>query len=96
MWDQDQETAGQSPLGGTKVAWGGPPLQPKHGRNRQRFDLAVTRIASWSGVTVTVEDPLYVRHGPTAQLAASRGPGVRRAKPSPVTLTVSRRTAMAL
>jgi catechol 2,3-dioxygenase-like lactoylglutathione lyase family enzyme len=39
VWDQDQETAIQSPHGGTKVAWGGPPLRPKVGRNRQRFDL---------------------------------------------------------
>jgi catechol 2,3-dioxygenase-like lactoylglutathione lyase family enzyme len=40
VWDQDQETAIQSPHGGTKVAWGGPPVAPKTGRNRQRFDLA--------------------------------------------------------
>jgi catechol 2,3-dioxygenase-like lactoylglutathione lyase family enzyme len=41
VWDQDQETAIQSPHGGTKVAWGGPPVAPKAGRNPQRFDLAV-------------------------------------------------------
>ncbi|MBM0278663.1 VOC family protein [Micromonospora tarensis] len=40
VWDQDEETAIQSPRGGTKVAWGGPPLAPKLARNRQRFDLA--------------------------------------------------------
>jgi len=40
VWDQDQETAIQSPHGGTKVAWGGPPVSPRHGRNRQRFELA--------------------------------------------------------
>jgi predicted enzyme related to lactoylglutathione lyase len=41
VWDQDQETAIQSPHGGTKVAWGGPPLAPKEPKNRQqRFDLA--------------------------------------------------------
>jgi hypothetical protein len=40
VWDQNQETAIQSPHGGTKVAWGGPPLDPKEERNRQRFDLA--------------------------------------------------------
>jgi catechol 2,3-dioxygenase-like lactoylglutathione lyase family enzyme len=40
VWDRDQETAIQSPQGGTKVAWGGPPVAPKVGRNRQRFDLA--------------------------------------------------------
>jgi catechol 2,3-dioxygenase-like lactoylglutathione lyase family enzyme len=40
VWDQDEETAIQSPQGGTKVAWGGPPVAPKEGRNRQRFDLS--------------------------------------------------------
>jgi catechol 2,3-dioxygenase-like lactoylglutathione lyase family enzyme len=40
VWDQDEETAIQSPHGGTKVAWGGPPVAPKTARNRQRFDLA--------------------------------------------------------
>jgi hypothetical protein len=39
VWDQDEETAVQSPLGGTKVSWGGPPVEPQHGRNRQRLDL---------------------------------------------------------
>jgi len=41
VWDQDEETAVQSPQGGTKVAWAGPPVAPKYGRNRQRFDLAL-------------------------------------------------------
>jgi len=41
VWDEDEETAVQSPHGGTKVAWGGPPVTPKHGRNRERFDLVV-------------------------------------------------------
>jgi hypothetical protein len=40
VWDEEGETAIQSPHGGTKIAWGGPPLNPKNGRNRQRFDLA--------------------------------------------------------
>ncbi|GAB3332728.1 hypothetical protein GCM10027452_06090 [Micromonospora halotolerans] len=39
VWDQDEETAIQSPHGGTKAAWGGPPVAPKKARNRQRFDL---------------------------------------------------------
>lgn len=43
VWDKDQETAVQSPHGGTKVAWGGPPVAPKAGRNRQRFDLTLAR-----------------------------------------------------
>jgi catechol 2,3-dioxygenase-like lactoylglutathione lyase family enzyme len=44
VWDHDEETAIQSPHGGTKVAWGGPPLTPKDGRNRQRFDLAADDV----------------------------------------------------
>lgn len=44
VWDQDEETAVQSPLGGTKVSWGGPPVEPKHDRNRQRFDLVADDV----------------------------------------------------
>jgi catechol 2,3-dioxygenase-like lactoylglutathione lyase family enzyme len=40
VWDQDQETAIQSPHGGTKITWGGPPLSPRPGKNRLHFDLA--------------------------------------------------------
>lgn len=40
VWDQDEETAIQSPRGGTKITWGGPPVAPKTGRNRLHFDLA--------------------------------------------------------
>jgi len=40
VWDRDGETAIQSPHGGTKVAWGGPPVAPRAERNRQRFDLS--------------------------------------------------------
>jgi catechol 2,3-dioxygenase-like lactoylglutathione lyase family enzyme len=39
VWDEDQETAIQSPQGGTKVAWGGPPVAPHVATTRQRFDL---------------------------------------------------------
>jgi len=40
VWDQDQETAIQSPRGGSKITWGGPPVNPKTGKNRLHFDLA--------------------------------------------------------
>ena len=40
VWDQDEETAIQSPLGGSKIAWGGPPVRPKTGKNRLHLDLA--------------------------------------------------------
>jgi hypothetical protein len=42
VWDENEETSIQSPLGGTKVSWGGPPVAPRRGRNRQRFDLLTT------------------------------------------------------
>lgn len=37
VWDQDEETAVQSPHGGSKVTWSGPPLMPRHGRDRLRL-----------------------------------------------------------
>src|SRR6478672_8653016 len=40
VWDQDEETAIQSPAGGAKIAWGGPPVRPRSGRNRMHFHLA--------------------------------------------------------
>ena len=40
VWDQDQETAIQAPSGGSKIAWGGPPLMPQEGKNRLQLDLA--------------------------------------------------------
>ncbi|MFB8115908.1 VOC family protein [Streptomyces sp. NPDC056465] len=39
VWDQDEETAIQSPDGGTKITWGGPPVARKTGTNRLYFDL---------------------------------------------------------
>jgi hypothetical protein len=46
VWDHDEETAIQSPEGGTKISWGGPPVAPKHGRNRQRFEVATTDLVA--------------------------------------------------
>ncbi|MBC2932449.1 VOC family protein [Nocardioides sp. zg-1228] len=37
--DEDGETAIQPPGGGPKIAWGGPPLDERRGRNRMWFDL---------------------------------------------------------
>jgi predicted enzyme related to lactoylglutathione lyase len=40
VWDQDEETSIQSPAGGTKVSWGGPPRLPLYGaRDRLRLEL---------------------------------------------------------
>jgi len=50
VWDENEQTAVQSPLGGTKIswdAWGGPEVEPKKlGGNRQRFDLVTADPAS--------------------------------------------------
>jgi predicted enzyme related to lactoylglutathione lyase len=40
VWDQDEETAIQAPHGGSKIAWGGPPVAPKTGKNRWHLDIA--------------------------------------------------------
>jgi catechol 2,3-dioxygenase-like lactoylglutathione lyase family enzyme/predicted enzyme related to lactoylglutathione lyase len=40
VWDQDEETAIRSPHGGPKVTWGGPPLDPKTGKERLHLDVA--------------------------------------------------------
>ncbi len=40
VWDQDEETAIQSPRGGSKITWGGPPVGPKTGKNRLHLDIA--------------------------------------------------------
>jgi hypothetical protein len=37
VWDENEQTAVQSPLGGTKISWDA--WGRKYGRNRQRFDL---------------------------------------------------------
>lgn len=49
VWDENEQTAVQSPLGGTKISWdswGRPPVERKAGRNRQRFDLVTAGPAS--------------------------------------------------
>lgn len=47
VWDQDQETAIQSPNGGTKITWGGPPVAPKTGTNRLFFELTLPAATDW-------------------------------------------------
>ena len=49
VWDQDQETAIQSPRGGSKIAWGGPPERPKTAKNRLHFDIAPSASGDQQG-----------------------------------------------
>ncbi|WP_146826903.1 VOC family protein [Aeromicrobium flavum] len=39
VWDEGDETAIQSPHGGTKISWGGPPVMDKPEKNRWHLDL---------------------------------------------------------
>jgi catechol 2,3-dioxygenase-like lactoylglutathione lyase family enzyme len=39
VWDQDDETAIQSPAGGSKISWGGPPYGSRAGADRWTYEL---------------------------------------------------------
>ncbi len=45
VWDQHEETAIQSPGGGSKISWGGPPYTERTGTQRWRWHLAPLRGA---------------------------------------------------
>jgi catechol 2,3-dioxygenase-like lactoylglutathione lyase family enzyme len=45
VWDRDQQTAVQSPEGGTKLSWDVRPGPPNYGSRRQRLDLASSDLA---------------------------------------------------
>lgn len=85
VWDQDEETAVQSPDGGTKVAWGGPPLAPKVGPNRQRLELTC-------GGDVQAEADRLVALGASRLDAASRERAALLADPDGNELVLRPRT----
>jgi hypothetical protein len=80
--DQDQETAVQSPLGGTKLAWGGPPVLPVDGAEPQHFDLVVV------DGTLAAEVDRLLELGASRHGAAGRS-GVVLADPDGVPFRVS-------
>ena len=43
IWEEGEETAIQSPAGGTKIAWSGDPVNPMTDRQRQYFVVSVAR-----------------------------------------------------
>jgi hypothetical protein len=55
VWDQDEETAIQSPRGGTKVAWGGPPVAAPDVKPRQHLHIVVAAGAQAAEVQRLVE-----------------------------------------
>ncbi|GIF41587.1 VOC family protein [Actinoplanes xinjiangensis] len=66
VWDENEETAIQSPKGGTKITWGGPPLDPRTGKNRLSYDLTgsddgeIRRLIAL-GATHLEEGPGWIR-----------------------------------
>lgn len=57
VWDEGEQTAVQSPLGGTKIAWdpwGEPSVDIETGRNRHRFDLVTADPAGEAERLVTL------------------------------------------
>ena len=71
VWDEDGETAIAPPEGGLKIAWGGPPLNERHGRNRMYFVLVADDLDA--------EVERLVRLG--AREVARTGAGVELADP---------------
>ncbi|MDO9454502.1 VOC family protein [Nocardioides sp.] len=73
VWDQDEETAIQSPEGGSKVTWSGPPLMPREGRDRLRFELSTSD--SISGAIEHLKSlGAHVEEGPVSSEAVLRDP----------------------
>lgn len=68
VWDQNEETAIRSPHGGPKITWGGPPVNPKLGKNRLHVDLApdgdqaseIARLVDLGATQIGQGDPGWV------------------------------------
>lgn len=75
--DEDGETAIQAPDGGTKIAWGGPPLNERHGRNRMHFVLATDDLDAEVGRLVGLGATLVGRGDHEAELADPDGNELR-------------------
>ena len=73
VWDRDGETVIQSPLGGTKISWGGPPVAPKHQRSRQRLDLATTDLPADIARLLALGATRIMSHPSGAELADPDG-----------------------
>lgn len=82
VWEHDEETAIQAPEGGTKVAWGGPPLEPRTGRVRQRLHLDL-------GGDRRIEDEVERLVGMGARVLERRSDEVELADPDGNEFTVA-------
>ncbi|MDT0182927.1 VOC family protein [Microbacterium sp. ARD31] len=71
--DEDGETAIQPPGGGTKIAWGGPPLNERHGRNRMHFVLEAADLDTEVDRLVGLGATVVVRRDDEVELADPDG-----------------------
>ncbi|NED84357.1 VOC family protein, partial [Streptomyces sp. SID11233] len=55
VWDEGEETAIQSPHGGTKFTWGGPPLMPRTAPDRFTPDLTPEPPSTYDSETTRLQ-----------------------------------------
>lgn len=73
VWDEDGETAVQPPDGGFKIAWGGPPLNERQGRNRMHFVLVADEPDAEVGRLVGLGASVVGRRGTEIEMADPDG-----------------------
>ena len=73
VWDEDGETAISPPGGGLKIAWGGPPLNERHGRNRMHFVLLADDLGAEVSRLMEVGATVVERRGAEIELADPDG-----------------------
>ncbi|WP_374454431.1 VOC family protein [Nocardioides sp.] len=71
--DEAGETAIQPPSGGVKIAWGGPPLNPRHDRNRMHFVLEADDLDAEFERLVGLGATLVARHAGEVEMADPDG-----------------------
>lgn len=77
VWDSGDETAVQSPAGGTKVAWGGGPENPPTSPARQLLALRVADLAAETDRLVGLGARLHSRDADTVLLLDPDGGELR-------------------
>ena len=76
VWDENKQTAIQSLLGGTKIAWDSwseSPAQRRNGRTRQRFDLVCAHPTGEAERLVSLGATHLARHTDHVELADPDG-----------------------
>ena len=71
--DEDGETAISPPEGGFKIAWGGEPLNERHGRNRMYFVLVADELEAEVERLVSLGASVMERPGDEVEMADPDG-----------------------